>query len=190
VLTAGHCVSENGAYTIIASFGTFTTYFKTSFGPGTINDPNDIALLYFNYDVASGAQVMPLGERVVTGDTVRIIGYGCNDIDTRRGSGIKRTGINTVSRISDYLELITPYQDPTSRAILGPENRAGSCFGDSGGPAALGDSPGNLHLVGVSHAGGTYQDSLISEYTDFTRSDNRNFVSQANQTYDLRISGL
>jgi len=190
VLTAAHCVLENGAYTIVTSFGTFTTYYKTSFGPGTVNDPNDIALLYFSYDVARAEHVMSLGERVVTGDSVRIIGYGCNDIDTRRGSGVKRTGINTVSQISNYLELITPYQDPTSRAILGPENRAGSCFGDSGGPAALSDSAGNLLLVGVSHAGGTYQDSLISEYIDLTRSDSQSFLFQANQVFDLRIPGL
>ncbi|WP_396133675.1 trypsin-like serine protease, partial [Chamaesiphon sp. OTE_75_metabat_556] len=49
-----------------------------------------------------------------------------------------------------------------------PDLRAGSCFGDSGGPAlqANGDSQ---NVVGVTHAGGTMGSNIVSEYSDLTR---------------------
>jgi len=189
VLTAAHCTQEAGTYTIISAFGTFTTPYRTNFGPGEVDDPNDISIIYFDEDVASfeEGQIMPIGNTVSEGEILRIIGYGCNDIDTRRGSGIKRTGTNAVYEISDYIEFLTP--STSSRNILGPENRAGSCFGDSGGPAAAMSDSG-LILKGVAHAGGESNSGLVSEYIDITRNDNRNFLINANVTLSLGIVGL
>lgn len=192
VLTASHCTLSNGAYTVVTSFGTFTTSNRQNFGPGVVDDPNDISILYFDRDIASVAdgEIMQVGDSTKSGDHVRVIGFGCNDIDTRRGSGVKRTGTNVVFNISDYIELITPSNGTSVRGILGPENRAGSCFGDSGGPVAKTGPDGKLALVGVAHAGGTYQGDLISEYADITRSDNRNFLSEVNRTLQLKIRGF
>ena len=198
VLTAAHCALTSGAYTVIASFGSFTTSSKVKFGVGSVDDPNDIAILYFDHDIATAAnQSATIGNGISTGGLARLTGFGCNDIDTRTGSGIKRTGTNVVYSVDDYVELLSPQTSPSStsssqsRGILGYSNRAASCYGDSGG--ALSDESkisGKLALVGVTHAGGTYQGSLISQFVDLGRSDNRNFISQANQTYSLGITGL
>ena len=52
VLTAAHCTLNQGQYMVQASFGTFTTNTTVKFGPGVVNDPNDIALLIFDSNVA------------------------------------------------------------------------------------------------------------------------------------------
>lgn len=192
VLTASHCTSTNGSYTIMSSYGTFTTSSKVRFGSGTVDDDNDIAILYFSSDVITAIDgYAKIGTSVSKGDTVRIVGYGCNSLTTKSGSGVKRTGTNVVYNLGDYIELITP--DTTSsysaRSILGASNRAGSCFGDSGGflgkPTA--ESNGQMVVLGATHAGGTSGGNIISQFIDLTRSDNRNFISQANANYSLGI---
>jgi len=192
VLTAAHCTLENGTYTVTASFGRFATSQKINLGPGVINDPNDISILVFSQDVADPAQgqVMDIGDSVAGGDIIRIVGFGCTDLNTRQGAGVKRTGTNQVYQVRDYIELITPQTQSGVRGIVGPENRAGSCFGDSGGPALLITEDGGLLVVGTSHAGGYEGDSQVSEYANITRSDNRNFINQINQTYQLGIQGV
>lgn len=192
VLTAAHCTKEDGRYQVVASFGTFSTYLRVNNGPGVVDDPNDIALLLFEDAIADRAknQVYDMGDGVSQGDTVRLVGYGCNDIDTRTGSGTKRTGTNVVSRVGDYIEFLTPRESSGSRSIIGSENRSGSCFGDSGGPG-LKVFDDELRVVGVTHAGGAFEDQQISEYTDVAnRSDNRAFLREANTEYNLGIQGL
>lgn len=192
VLTAAHCTLDSGRYTVQSSFGTFTTYNVLNYGPGIVDDPNDIALLIFDRAVADPAlgQVYSLGEQTHEGEIVRIVGFGCSDLDTRLGAGIKRTGTNAVNRLTDYVELITPLNTNEGvRGILGPVNRAGSCFGDSGGPMFR-TSNGRFEIVGIAHAGGTTSEYMISEYADTNRSDNNNFLHSANSAYDLGIEGL
>ena len=192
VLTAAHCTQASGTYTVITSFGTFTTANRVNFGPGIVDDPNDISILFFTQDIAdeSEGQVASLGSDVRRGDTLRLIGYGCNDLDKRTGSGVKRTGTNMVYEVNDYIEFVTPQSNlGGSRGILGPENRAGSCFGDSGGPAVQTRS-GSMILVGVAHAGGTTEDGIVSDYVDMTRADNRNFIATQNANYSLGIAGF
>lgn len=192
VLTAAHCTQRSGTYTIISSFGTYTTSGRVNYGPGIVDDPNDISILYFNYNVAdeSQGQVAHLGDSVRRGDILRLIGFGCNDLNSRTGSGVKRTGTNMVYDVSDYIELVTPQSSTGgSRGILGPENRAGSCFGDSGGPAVQTRS-GQLELVGVAHSGGEADYGVVSDYVDMTRSDNRNFIASVNASRNLGIEGF
>ncbi|NBX82160.1 hypothetical protein EBQ90_03615, partial [bacterium] len=76
------------------------------------------------------------------------------------------------------------------RGILGPSNRAGSCFGDSGGPA-LKMVNGEYQIVAVTHAGGIVDNTIISQYSDISnRSDNRGFIADANRTRNLGIEGF
>jgi hypothetical protein len=191
VLTASHCAPTSGTYTVLAAWGTFTTSVKINFGPGTVTDPNDMALLVFSQSVASVSQGQVLGvsSLVNAGDILRLVGYGCDNIVSKVGAGIKRTGTNVLSSIDSYLEFVTPSGD-WSQAILGPDNRAGSCFGDSGGPSLATDTSGNVTVAGIAHAGGNEGAQLDSEYVNITESDNRAWLNQANTTYDLNVVGL
>ncbi len=197
VLTAAHCAKSIGKYTVFTSFGTFGTSIVEKFGPGVVDDPNDIALLIFETPVASRElnQVYGIHDDIREGDKVRLVGYGCDNIDTRTGSGLKRTGTNVVANISDYIEFLTPRSSSNlgvknSRGILGPENRSGSCFGDSGGPALI-EMSGEYKVVGVTHAGSSTSSYLISEYVNVANnSSNRQFLSYMNTYYGLEIEGI
>ena len=109
VLTASHCAQQSGIYSVNTSFGTFTTSNKATFGSGAPTDPNDIAVLYFDTDTAVGSpsQFVNLGTSVAQGDTLRLVGFGCNNFDTRNGFGVKRTGTNTVNQVDGFLEFFT-----------------------------------------------------------------------------------
>src|SRR3989338_8573424 len=61
VLTAAHCAKENGRYSVVSSFGTFSTYTHPYMGPGVVDDPNDIAVLVFDTDVADASQIYGIG---------------------------------------------------------------------------------------------------------------------------------
>ena len=198
VLTAAHCTKASGTYTIQGDFGqgtfTATTTSAQSFGPGTVADPNDIALLIFSSPIPDvGSNIYGLGSSVSKGQTLDLVGYGCNNLSTRSGAGVKRQGTNQVFDIDEYLFFVTPISSSgvatSTQRILGPSNRAASCFGDSGGPA-LAQASGTYSVVGVTHAGGSTSTDDISEYVDLTRSDNRNFLSGLNSSNSLGISGL
>ena len=189
VLTAAHCLHSSGQYSFMTSAGTFTTYTKYIMGSGSVDDPNDIGLLVFNPGTAQSDQIYPLGNSVNAGDTIRLVGVGCNNLSTRMGAGVKRTGTNVVAAVDDYIEFLTP-SNYTARGILGPSNRAGSCFGDSGGPA-FSVVNGQLQVVGVTHAGGDDGTNITSEYVNVgNRSDNRSWLSQKNSQFNLGIQGL
>lgn len=197
VLTAAHCALQSGQYQVVTSQGTFVTNQVVYTGVGDVNSTDDLALLIFqpSHPVASrddGDSIYGIGSEVSEGQELRLVGYGCNDIEARRGAGVKRTGTNIVSNISDYIEFLTPKSSTLSsaRMIIGSDNRAGSCFGDSGGPA-LAVSGNSFEVVGVTHAGGSYRDDYISEYVNVaTNSHNRQWLSQMNSEYDLGIAGL
>lgn len=197
VLTAAHCTKKSGTYTVQADFGNgteaFTTTVKENFGPGVVDDPNDISILIFSSDLVSSSSphVYGLNATVTKGDTVHMVGYGCNDLSARSGAGVKRAGTNRIAEINEYLYFETPKDFPTSsRSILGPINRTASCFGDSGGPA-LKEVDGNYEIVGVTHAGGTTSSEYISEYADIgNRSDNRSFVRGVATSYGFSVRGL
>ena len=161
---------------------------KVVMGSGSVDDPHDIGFLIFEPNTAKPEQIHRIGDRATAGDVLRLVGLGCNNLETRRGSGVKRTGTNVLAGVDDYLNFLTPRN--YARGILGPSNRAGSCFGDSGGPA-FADVGGALVVVGVTHAGGYMGDNLISQYVNVaTRSDNRNWLRSQNSQHQLGIEGL
>lgn len=193
VLTAAHCALNAGTYTLFSSFGTFTATQRATFGPGILNDPNDISILILDHNAADPAQgqVAALGQSPQVGQEIRIVGFGCDDLDTKTGAGVKRTGTNQILDISDYLELDTTptaslIASHNNAKILGPENQAGSCFGDSGGP--MFQTQGNsLKVVGVTHAGGWDSDLIRSQYINLNRSDNLGFLQEIDRENDLGL---
>jgi hypothetical protein len=194
VLTAAHCVLVNGTYTVRSAFGTFSTATKVKLGDGTVNDPNDIGLLIFGADVAdrSAGQVYDLSGSVRTGETLRLVGFGCNSLVTRTGAGVKRTGTNVVASLNDYVEFLTPNENNQYgvRGVFGPSNRSASCFGDSGGPA-LSEANGQVTVSAVTHAGGYMGDDVISQYVNVSnRNDNRSWLAAQDSNYNLGIRGL
>ena len=160
VLTAAHCATKSGSYTVYSAFGRYSTSHVERLGPGVLNDPNDIAFLIFSRDVAdpSLGHVYGIGDKPMPGEEVRLVGYGCNDIDLATGAGVKRTGTNKVFKVADYIELLsTPNErlkrSHASNALVGSDNQAGACFGDSGGPMLQQQNNG-WKVVGITHAGG------------------------------------
>ena len=195
VLTAAHCTNRNGRYTVISSFGTFSSYDRINLGPGVLDDPEDISVIIFSTDVAQRArgQVAVVGSEAHAGDKIRIIGFGCNNLDTRRGAGIKRTGTNHVASVGQYIQLDTPFSASTRRVanvdakpILGPKDQAGSCFGDSGGPMLISDDVEN-ELVGVTHAGGDNGSYIISQYINVGAANIQAFLHDVDDGYSLGI---
>lgn len=198
VVTAAHCTKNAGTYRVKGYIGGATVEASTgtrrNFGPGLVNDPNDLSALYFESDVISASAVYPIDDANHTGDVLRLVGYGCNDLSKKTGAGVKRTGTNLIYDLNDYVEFLTPRTASagvisSNRGILGASNRAGSCFGDSGGPA-LDESSGTPKLSAVTHAGGYYGDSILSQYVDLTRSDNRNFLAGVASEFGITVSGL
>lgn len=104
-----------------------------------------------------------------------LVGFGCSQSTAPQTRGKKRLGINTVIDRNEFIEVSTPGLQIST--IAGPENRAGVCFGDSGGPLFKLVN-GQWTLVGVTH--GAYNESRgqISQFVDLSQSDNRNFILQ------------
>jgi hypothetical protein len=190
VLTAAHCTLTEGRYTVATSFGTFYTSDVEYLGEGDVESEDDVALLVFDSDVAdpSLGQVVPIGNPVQEGEKVRLVGFGCDNIIARSGSGSKRTGTNEVYEVNNFVRLITPLNNAGARGILGPVNRAGSCFGDSGGPMFR-EVNGGLELVAIAHAGGADQKYryTISEYVDLSQSQNTNFIHNVSRVYGVSV---
>jgi len=188
VLTAAHCLLGSGKYSFVTSKETVSTYTKVLMGSGSVNDPHDIGLLIFEPNTAKEDQIHNFGSQVAPGHVLRLVGVGCTNLETRRGAGTKRTGTNVVAMIDAYINFLTPSNYVSG--ILGPSNRAGSCFGDSGGPA-FSEANGELLVVGVTHAGGYMGDNLVSQYVNVgNRSDNRNWLRAKNDQYELGMQGL
>lgn len=190
VLTAAHCTLAEGSYLVKGGFGkTVSTSTRENFGPGIVDDPNDLSVLVFPADTFKSEHVFSIGSSVRTGDTATLVGYGCNNVYTNRGAGVKRMGTNQVASLNEYVEFYTPATSSNYRGIIGPDNRAGSCPGDSGGPAFK-EVDGQYEIVAVTHAGGVWGRTIISQYVDLTRNDNRGFISRVNSEHSLGIQGF
>jgi hypothetical protein len=188
VVTASHCTQMNGTYRIISGFGSFLSNTHVNLGPGVVEDPEDISVLVLSeaYAKRAAGQVSVIGSEAVPGERIQIVGYGCNSLTTRRGAGVKRAGTNTVASVGEYVELNTPFsvdEPEDQRNILGPKDRAGSCFGDSGGPMFRADNV----LVGVTHAGGTTSTRIISQYLNIQRPSIQSFLRTVDSDYNLGI---
>jgi S1-C subfamily serine protease len=182
VLTAAHCISSGVPHSVKMQTGTsLKARLGATLGPGTPEDSRDIAILLVDVPRTAGTiPFYPLGTSVSPGDKVRLVGFGC---------GAKRTGTNVVFSTGSFIEVLTPSTANFRVGLVGPENRAGSCKGDSGGPM-LKEVNGKFQVVGVDHAAGIINGELSTDYIDVTRSDNRDFIKQVNATYELNIEGL
>lgn len=198
VLTAAHCLLTNGRYEVHTKKAVYSTYEKYYMGQGVVESTDDIGILVFSEEIAdpSKDKIYAIADHVRAGDQLRLVGYGCSNLRTRTGAGQKRTGTNEVAAVSDFVDFVTPKTSSNSiKGILGPENRAGSCFGDSGGPAlrAIGtdSASGEFEVAAVTHAGGFSGDEIISEYVNVsTNSRNRAGLRQFAATAGVEIKGL
>lgn len=205
VLTASHCTAHPGNYKIVTDWGVFSTSKVLRYGPGTVSDANDIALLVFATPTADdGAnQVIPLTNSVTKGETVTLVGFGCNNLDTLAGMNTKRAGQNQVYQKGDFIQLASPRTSPDGASgvsqsgspstsigrqkILGPDNLSGTCFGDSGGPLLTQTNQG-YSVGGVTHGGSWNQEVLFSLYSDVTKSDNWAFLENAENINQLYLT--
>mgnify|MGYP000550068276 CR=1 FL=1 len=184
VLTAAHCLQQGGPYHIRSHGINLTTTKAYAMAQTAQSGKNDLGILVMDPPIAP-EKVVPIGRLPKVGETLNLIGYGCNNTETRGGAGIKRMGTNVLVRIRDYLELSTPL--PKSKNIIGPKNRAGSCFGDSGSP--LLKRTGDIYnVVGVDHGALIYDEEQLSVFVNLYDSDNRNFIESVNAEENLGIS--
>lgn len=190
VLTAAHCTQAAGTYRVFASFGTFSTSNVVNLSQGEIDDPSDMSILIFSSDVASWdeGQVAYIGMPAVEHERVTLVGYGCSSLKTRMGAGTKRTGDNYITDIGDYIELETPQLAAGAHGILGPINRAGSCFGDSGGPMFR-IRKGVPEIVGISHSGGYRGAMIVSHYVNVRLNQNLDFIDSVANQEGLNVIG-
>lgn len=175
VLTAAHCVAQSNSLSVKTSQAVYPVSEKLILGAGVEGDPHDLALLYLSRPLAASETLMPLAAGVSRGDSVVVIGYGCADSNAMGTSGVKRLGTNVISDVNEFIELSTP--GIRIRAVAGPENRAGVCFGDSGGPL-LKQVGNQWMIVGVAHGAYNESSGQISQFVDLNLPENRAFLSQ------------
>ena len=196
LLTAAHCVRSPGVYLAQFAFGQIESQKIRALGSGLVSDPNDIALVFVDVLPPFAPKPFAVGGALGAGDSVTLVGFGCDNFQTQAGAGIKRVGQNEVQALLPFIELVSPLmtstlsQSPMGQSnLVGYSNATGLCFGDSGSPL-LKNMQGQLVIVGVGHAGGYYSGaSLLSEYVNMTSeaSANWSFIQSANRQYNLGI---
>lgn len=175
VLTAAHCVLKGIDFVVETPSGVLTPAEVRRLGTGSEGDSYDLALIYFSSPVFSAEQIMPLASGIRPGDFVYLVGFGCTSSEAKLSTGIKRLGTNIVSDSNDFIEVSTPGFNISK--IVGPENRAGLCFGDSGGP--LIKQMGNQWVVvGVAHGAYNEGSRQISQFVNLELSATKSFLSQ------------
>lgn len=175
LLTAAHCANRGQALTIQTPEGLRHSADILLLGSGIEGDPHDLALVYLPSPLYSQREMFPIASGVIPGDQTLMVGYGCASSDAPSSTGTKRMGTNVVSDLNDFIEVSTP--GIQIKAVAGPENRAGVCFGDSGGPL-LKQVGNQWAVVGVAH--GAYNDDpgQVSQFVNLTEPTNKNFLTK------------
>lgn len=173
VLTAAHCLRGGGPFTVHTSKGPIQSTQQAQLGVGIEGDAHDLALLYLPSFSAPSHEIIPIGWGGSVGDTVTLVGYGCSSSENPHSGGLKRIGTNVIADRTDFLEVATPGLQ--IRGIAGPENRAGVCFGDSGGPL-LKQTANGFVVIGVGHGAYNEDSRQMSQFVNLSESTNKNFL--------------
>ncbi len=189
VLTAAHCVvGLSGRFEIVSDKGrysTYTYYLNDDGDVGSVDDKQDIAVLVFDEIITDPRNILAIGSTVDSGERFKMVGYGCQYLDTRSGSGTRRA--LTTSLYSDNEDGFLTVRQVYSLSVRGV-TAGGTCFGDSGG-AGIVFRNGKQVLVGNVHAGGPVTSGGVkyeaSYFSDLTRSDNRAWLEKVNDAHDL-----
>jgi len=176
VLTAAHCLNEF-VFSVLVELGTGERIVPTKIAlhPEATNLGslfiNDVALLTISPPAGEiNPPPVPIAERIATGDTLTILGYGVTDGADALDSGVLRIGemqaneVTTDSIFSDYA----------------PPTRSNTCFGDSGGPAFIEDGTGGLALAGITSTGTNVMcaEGDRSAFTNITNPALRKFIEE------------
>ncbi len=190
VLTAAHCVKGmTGRFEIKGKMGRFSTYnaeFRDYAGAGTVDDIGDFAMLRFDMTIAAPEHIAIIGSKVSDRDPVKAAGLGCNNIETRTGSGVLRRLLTTLYSADEdkFLSLHELYSAGDggrgTRGIM----KAGTCFGDSGGPL-WNKTANGWRLIGATHAGGKLDSYEVSYFSNLIRTENNAYLHELNDTYSL-----
>ena len=195
VLTAAHCVKGmTGRFEIKGKKGRFSTYnafFRNYTGAATVDDVGDIAMLVFDMTIADPEQIASIGNRVSAGDVVKAAGIGCNNIETRTGSGTLRRLVTSLYSTDEdgFLAMREVYSAGDTSAKVRGIMKAGTCFGDSGGPlyVKVADS---FQLVGATHAGGQVDGYELSYFSNLLSSENNAYLHELNDAHNLGMKFL
>ncbi|SDI19171.1 Trypsin [Actinokineospora alba] len=175
VVTAAHCVEGSEASEIQVRVGTIdhTTGGQTAKVDKVIAHPkyqgdHDIALLKLSSSVTEApiALAASAGE---TGTKTRIIGWG-QTCPVKGGCGAPETLQELDTSIVADTECEQGFNEANELCTDNPGDKAGACYGDSGGPQ-IKKVDGKWELVGAtSRAGGQTSDCAVdpSIYTDVT----------------------
>ncbi len=189
ILTAAHCLEDSDHFRAFTGRTNVSgNRFVKMGGP---NSSEDVAVLMLDHPM--DIEPYPIGSVIAEDAWVTLVGYGCNDFVTQTGSGIKRKGTNVITAINQFIEVMTPWWTRGRTNIdnlVGPENRAGSCFGDSGGPLLFSRS-GRVgeeeSLVGVLHSVLQGSSQYTTTFVNLTRPDMRDALMKINREQQLGI---
>jgi hypothetical protein len=168
ILTAAHCLNEFVFSVLVeVSSGERIAPSRIELHPeatdlGSIFI-NDLALLTISPPEGEIAPpVVPIAERIATGDRLTILGYGVTDGLNPVISGGLHIGEMLVAEVTTN-SIFSDYTPPTL---------SNTCFGDSGGPAFIVDQNGGLALAGITSTGADVS-CLVGDRSAFTNLTNR-----------------
>lgn len=168
VLTAAHCLNEFVfSVSVELASGARIMPEKISLHPEAADLGslfiNDVALLTISPPEGEiPPPRVPIAERVKSGDTLTILGYGATQVENPTGSGVLRIGEMQVNEVTTD-SIFSNYTSATT---------SNTCFGDSGGPAFIEDGNGGLALAGIVSTG-TNLLCAVGDLSAFTNLTNR-----------------
>jgi len=163
VLTAAHCVVDGGAYTVFIRNidNTMDCTHAKEYSPDVAQwdrTSADYAMCVLRISVAGKGirfENVGAGPLVTSGDTVRLLGYGCDGATTTStGFGVLRTGLTAVESTPPATSANNYIVTDWSKGAFGHAKGAALCPGDSGGaaywPSPLNDSVKVRRIIGVN----------------------------------------
>jgi len=176
ILTAAHCLNEFVfSVSVELASGERIMPSKITLHPEATNRGslfiNDVALLTISPpDGEIPPPTVSIADRVTTGDSLTILGYGVTDGANQTGSGVLRIGEMQVDDVTTDL-IFSDYAPPA---------QSNTCFGDSGGPAFVEDGDGRLALAGITSTGTNVMCAVgdRSAFTNLTNKALRAFIEQ------------